>query len=94
MTRAFEDRERELKLEVGKLREKLKTNAGQLDSLSTQLKQKETDLLEQKAQFEQQVAGINAFWRKERDKLLISHKNETRVMSSTLHALSSRIAFD
>ena len=39
------------------------------------------------------MATIQAMERAERQRLIISHKNESRVMASALHEVSARLAY-
>ena len=57
--------------------------------LKRKLRQKEGELASQEEQHKAQVQQLMAMERAQRQKIMISHKNESRTMAALLHEVSA-----
>lgn len=93
LTKVFEDKERALSQEITKLKEQLIVKTQESRQYSAQLAQKESAMKKQEEMHKSHMLQIQAMERSNRQKLLNSHKNESRVMAAMLHDVSAQLAF-
>ena len=92
MTNTFEEKERMFSQELVKVKDLMQTKTNEAIELTKQVKAKETELTTQAEKHKLHMTQIQTLERAQRQKLIMSHKNESRVMASLLHETSAQLS--
>ena len=85
LTKTFEEKERALNEELTKLRENLTVKTKESNQYSSRLAQMENEMKQKEKSHQLHLTQIQKMELSNRQKLLNSHKNESRVMAAMLH---------
>ena len=93
LTKTFEEKERALNSELAKLSDQVIAKTKASKQIADKLTQKETDMKEMEQSHKIHMDYIQTMERSNRQKLINSHKNESRSMAAILHDVSAKLAF-
>ena len=93
LTKTFEEKERALNTELAKLKDQVSAKTKAQKQIENELTQKQTDMKEMEQSHKINMDYVQTMERSNRQKLINSHKNESRTMAAILHDVSAKLAF-